>query len=231
MNYYDTTMKSCMSKKDEYVPCASSIECLGTMPCTSGQCQCAFDSYFELSSFSCVARTLNNTACLTNNTCRVDLGLSCQNNYCQCDLTAKFWLGSLGQCSPFLTLNQTGCTIDANCISSQKLSCIAGKCDCLAVFGNETYWDSLASVCQPCQSYGATCSANNTCCALTEYLFCSGGLCSLRQLGEICSLNAQCDANQTLVCSSGTCQCAITHYASGSICGIFFKIVVLFFLI
>ena len=133
--FYNYTSLQCERTKTEYESCDSSIQCLSPMSCNGDKCQCASTEYFAESSLSCVPRTLNNSACASNNTCRVDLGLSCQSAFCQCDLTAKFWHESQGNCIDFMTYDGKGCSVDANCIASQSLICnldaTANKCDCM----------------------------------------------------------------------------------------------------
>ena len=199
------------------------------MTCNNSQCQCWPTKYFASNSLTCVDRTLNNTSCASDNTCRVDLGLSCQNSFCQCDSTNRFWHGTDQKCVPFLTYAGLGCTVDANCISSQKLSCIVGKCDCVSVQSNETFWDVSVSVCKPSRGYEESCLANSSCRALSEYLFCSGGLCSLLQLNQVCTYDIQCDSRKSLVCIAGICLCPTTHYLSGSTCSQIYNYLFLFF--
>lgn len=110
---------------------------------TSNQCQCASTEYFSTDALQCKSRTLNNTACTSSNTCRVDLGLSCQNYLCQCDATSKFWLASASQCVNYLSYGENGCTANSHCISSQNLMCSSNQCVC----SDEYYWDNSAKKC------------------------------------------------------------------------------------
>jgi len=149
-----------MSKKFEYDSCGSSIECLSPMSCTGGKCQCSSTEYFVLASLICVPRTLNNTSCATDNTCRVDLGLTCQSNICQCDMSTKFWHSTQANCINFMTYSQTGCTVDANCLASQNLICntdpTAKMCDC----AYDYYWNSGNSQCELRTGYFTYCSSS-----------------------------------------------------------------------
>lgn len=132
-----------------------SSDCLAPMTCPSSdkRCQCSMQKYYVRANLSCVDRTLNNTACTSDNTCRVDLGLSCQANLCQCDSTKQFWhstQGKLiknknkklklnkillkGKCIDYMTYGAIGCTTDSHCQTSKGLICnlnpLNNKCDC-----------------------------------------------------------------------------------------------------
>jgi hypothetical protein len=203
------------------------------MTCTSGQCQCAFDYYFDAATLTCVPRTKNNTACTTSNTCRVDLGLSCLSGFCQCDTSTKFWHATQETCITFMTYAGTGCTADSNCISSKSLVCTitvssnqcdcpttstSGMCDCKRVVNSEFYWNGFT--CLAAKSYGSACTSTYECKSLTDYVTCRSSVCSLLPKGETCTLDAQCDHYFYLTCSttSGKCDCMTGYYWDGAFC-------------
>jgi len=203
------------------------------MTCTNGQCQCTFDMYFDAATLACVARTKNNTACTTSNTCRVDLGLTCQSGFCQCDATTKFWHATQDSCIAFMTYTNTGCTIDSHCIATKSLICnlspsgnpcncpstsTSGMCDCKRVINSEFYWNGFT--CVAAKSYGSSCTNTYECKSLTNYLSCQSGVCTLLQKDMTCTLDAQCDFNFFLVCSTttGKCACATGYYWDVTLC-------------
>lgn len=219
--YINTETLQCESKKAEYVGCTSTIECLGTMTCEDGLCQCSITKYFNPITMQCVDRTKNNSVCATNNTCRADLGLSCQNGRCQCDSTLQFWHATLGKCIEFLTYNGTGCTSDNHCLTSEGLICnmkptanpcncpatsISGMCDCKRVKGNEYYWDG--SKCVQAVVYGTKCTIDYNCQVLTQLTFCNllTSKCSLLIYDEPCTSDPYCDYYRNLTCISGKCK-------------------------
>lgn len=106
------------------------------MNCTSNQCKCITNKYFVYSSLTCVDKTKNNTQCTSNNTCRADLGLSCQSGLCQCDSTLQFWNAVQDKCVAFMSNGGIGCTIDSHCQIAKGLICnltlnsTCGTCSC-----------------------------------------------------------------------------------------------------
>lgn len=143
------------------------------MICISGSCQCANTTinYFDNLTLTCSPKTLNGSNCLVDKTCRSDLGLTCQNGFCQCS-TPLFWHS--GKCSNPLSYAQIGCTSDSHCQSSLGLICygyptltpcdcpttsISGMCDCTM----DKYWNG--NICLPKLSEKRVCdiSVSNQC--------------------------------------------------------------------
>lgn len=206
------------------------------MSCTGAKCQCASTEYFVESSLSCLNRTLNNTACSSNNTCRVDLGLSCQSGLCQCDLSAKFWHVAQGKCMDYMTYGDTDCEADNNCIASKNLICnldatankcncnktsVNNMCDCKRVIDDEYYWDGAK--CMPANSYNGTCSNDKMCKTLTDNLKCTSGKCALLLEGKPCTSSAECDFYKFLYCNASQCSCPYDYYwdTGRDVCGKF----------
>jgi hypothetical protein len=138
-SFFNSLTTSCEIKKNESETCSQTIPCLGDMICTSGTCRCSNTSthFFEFSNLTCIQKTSINTFCSASRTCRNDLGLSCQNNLCQCS-SPKFWL--LGNCSDPLGYNNTGCSINSHCNVNQGLFCSSGYCKILS------YHDSIKTI-------------------------------------------------------------------------------------
>jgi hypothetical protein len=144
---------------------------------------------------NCVPRTLNNTSCSTSYSCRVDLGLSCQNFLCQCSSASQFWLASASKCVNLLSYSVFGCTADSHCNSTQNLICnlnpvsnkcdcptssVSGMCDCKRISGSEYFWDSSSSKCVPAVTYSSSCAPGNDykCRTLTELTYCRSNKCN-----------------------------------------------------
>lgn len=170
---------------------------------------------------TCIDRTSIYTACISSNTCRVDLGLSCQGSQCLCDANRQFWNAVQGRCVDFMTYGGIGCSVDGDCISGKALFCnldpvgnkcdcpmssVSGMCDCKRVSGEEYFWNGAG--CVLAGVYGSSCnsSVNRTCQMFAEPLFCRSGLCSLLISGEICTSDAQCDHYRNLTCINGVCK-------------------------
>jgi hypothetical protein len=190
--YWDALTLNCRPAFQEHALCANTYQCLKGMSCnaTTNTCMCPFTRYYDYTSNSCASQTLNNTACLANNTCRVDLGLSCQNSRCQCS-SPKFWLS--GQCSDPLDHNQAGCTSDSHCRLSLGLICrgfptlltsscsvtvVQGMCEC----PSDKYWS------------GSVCVTR-----LIEFQACTQN-CQ-------CSTNLICDLSCTQLCLNSSVTC------------------------
>jgi hypothetical protein len=165
------------------------------MVCQSGICRCSNTDthFFDFKSLACSQKTFNNTSCLSNRTCRSDLGLSCQNGLCQC-LSPKFW--HAGQCSYPLGYSQIGCTSDSHCESALGLVCngyptantsscsitaVPSMCDC----PQNKYWNN--SQCVPQLNDNQNCS--NSCQCL------SSSICD--SCISVCLSNANCEMGWT----------------------------------
>ena len=97
------------------------------MNCTGTICQCFSTEYFDSLTLLCKPKTLNNTSCASDITCRSDLGLSCQSALCQCNYTSQFWSALYGQCINYLTyLNN--CSTTNECEPNGRMLCLTGKC-------------------------------------------------------------------------------------------------------
>ena len=155
---------------------------------------CSYTKYYDTKLLDCVPRTLNNTDCKTSYSCRVDLGLSCQNSLCQCSSPSQFWLASASQCVNLLSYSGIGCTADSHCISTPNLICnlnpvsnkcdcptisVSGMCDCKRTSGSEYFWDSASSKCLPAVTYAISCAPGNDyrCRTLTEITYCTSNQC------------------------------------------------------
>jgi hypothetical protein len=122
----------CFFKKDESKPCQLKKDCLGDMICSSGSCQCSSTStqYFDSTQLSCMNKTLKDTACMINMTCRSDLGLSCVNESCQCDSRTSYWSATRNIC--------------VDCPSGWTVY----QDKCYFFYNNLSSWDNAQSVCQ-----------------------------------------------------------------------------------
>ena len=118
-----------MNKKGENVSCSNTVQCLGSMTCNgSNVCQCATNQYFDNATLTCKSQTIVDTACAANNTCRFDLGLTCQNNSCQCDALSQFWYTSNSSCVNLLNYGQTTCSANSQCLTTENTICLNGTC-------------------------------------------------------------------------------------------------------
>ena len=142
------------------------------MNCTQNMCQCGAYRYFNDISLVCQDQTTNNSACIANNTCRVDKGLTCQNELCQCDLTNQFWHRAYNKCIDLMGYNGQGCEINSNCRDDENLFCnldsSANQCNCPSLsagqmcdwrraFSNELFWNG--SYCEQACTYAQSCNA------------------------------------------------------------------------
>ena len=154
-------------------------------------------------------RTLNNTAFATNNTCRVDLGLSCQSGLCQCNLVSELWYSFQGKCHKYLNYGEQVCLQDQDCVPSKGLFCNTksvanqcncptvskdGMCDCRKVVGNEFFWNGIQ--CVAACFYGSSCANDYTCRGLINYLFC---------------INSKCDCYDVTYWSSSSDKCGLIY--------------------
>ena len=151
-------------------------------------CQCSMYMYFDSTAGYCKNQTLVNTACSFTLSCRIDLGLICQNSLCVCNSTAQFWSTSALMCINYYTYVQSGCLDNSQCASTlicnnstnTKCNCpltlSTGTCDCTRSYGNEYYWNGVQ--CVPAQAYNQPCSngtsfADYVCQTLTQYTNCN----------------------------------------------------------
>ena len=119
----------CKLKLDENEICVKTSQCLGDMSCTSQkECQCSSGQYFHSLNIKCQNQTLNNTTCSEDRTCRVDLGLSCQNDLCQCDYMSQFWSSINTSCINYLKYNESKCESTTQCDTIQNLICFQDQC-------------------------------------------------------------------------------------------------------
>lgn len=150
--HYSFTGKKCVNKKHEKEECSFSVECLEPMTCVNKICQCNRFEYFN--EIKCINKTLVNSPCQTDNTCHVDLGLTCQNFLCQCDQNKQFWSSDLNMCVDLLKYGTTGCKSDQQCHTNlicnsypilNKCSCPIkssnGMCDCKRNNDGEFFWN------------------------------------------------------------------------------------------
>lgn len=140
---------------------------------------------YYLSANQCFNQSLVNTSCSLNENCREDLGLSCQNNLCQCDLSTQFWSATLMSCSDYLIYNQS-CLSTTECRQDKGLICNpssvsapcncpvqsrAKMCDCSRVNGSEYYWNGTD--CIAALTYGNNCSYDYMCQTVTQNTKCN----------------------------------------------------------
>lgn len=208
-------------KLSESMSCTKNTECLSPMTCI-GTCQCSSNQYFTNSDLKCNEKKVINDFCDINNQCRLDLGLSCQNNTCQCNSTFV-WIVSECKCMPLLSYGEKTCVDNLQCKGNSicnfnptnnpcncPMKSISGMCDCERVNGDEYYWNGTA--CVPAGDIGATCTpyADYMCYQITKgTLRCSAaGKC-------------YCVASDSGLGSNGLCK--ICQNATGMTQGYFFS--------
>jgi hypothetical protein len=133
--YFDFYNSRCYDKKSETETCTECSQCLKELICSSGTCLCpnTITQYYDSTQLKCLNKTLNNTFCTQNVTCRSDLGLSCLSSSCQCDSHTSFWSA-----------------IELTCVVCPA-EWISFRSKCYRVFNSSKTWDEAQS---QCQSYG-----------------------------------------------------------------------------
>ncbi len=139
--FFDSSDSICKLKLLENSNCSNPSECFDNLLCVNNTCQCAMVDYYASNLKKCVPKTLNNTACTTDHTCRTDLGLSCQNSTCQCNSTYKFWKNTASSCINYLSFGDV-CIATKECNATSLLYCSGGKCMCVClIFSICLVWD------------------------------------------------------------------------------------------
>ncbi|CAG2212067.1 unnamed protein product [Mytilus edulis] len=88
--------------------CSTINECIGSLVCLSGVCQCPSDEYYW-SINTCLEKKTYNSTCVSSDEC---LGaLYCNRGQCKCD-RADYWSGS--QCSQRDSMDQVDDNVKAN---------------------------------------------------------------------------------------------------------------------
>jgi hypothetical protein len=155
--------------------------CSGT---TTFNCKCPALQYYNNENKRCEDQKSNNISCSEQDACRIDLGLSCINNICECDSTTQFWNETT--CINYFTYNTGVCLSDNECnenstglickIIGRSCGCPeqvqdGGYCDCDdRYYGNEHYWNG--SKCVKAGIYGDACNSSYECQQLTLLLTC-----------------------------------------------------------
>lgn len=169
IKYFDTSLTKCVDKKNESISCFFAIECYGDMNCVSGFCLCLDTNthYFNSTYLMCESKTLNNTECASNNTCRSDLGLSCESNLCQCDSLSHYWDSTV--CTLYQTYGQA-CSSSILCDPHKNLVCSSTNLNCSC--NSTMYYNSSTLSCNHKKSLGEPC-VNDYECNELDRLFCS----------------------------------------------------------
>ncbi|VDI32730.1 Hypothetical predicted protein, partial [Mytilus galloprovincialis] len=128
--------------------CYTINECIGSLVCLSGVCQCPSDEYYW-SINTCLERKYENERCSDDSHCRTSL--QCQHDMCKC-LNTQYWNGSL--CISKKTYNSS-CVSSDECLGA--LYCNRGQCKC----DRADYWSG--SQCSQKESFNSTCNANDQC--------------------------------------------------------------------
>ena len=76
-------------------------------------CECPTLQYYDNIEGKCQPQMLNDSTCSQLDACRSDLGLSCQDDTCQCDSTIQFW--NVTKCDNYLTYKKGICTSNSEC--------------------------------------------------------------------------------------------------------------------
>ena len=182
------------------------------MTCQSGICRCGSFQFHNISTLACTSQNSHNQACIVDFNCRVDKGLECRNNLCECVNATPTWISNAGwvKCIKLKNYTET-CTSSIECDGSVGLVCNSGSnnnlcncpstssvgmCDCVRRSSNETYWNGTK--CIAAAPYGQSCIANTnyTCQTITEKTMCnSSGICS-------CGTNGGLDSGQCISCNN-----------------------------
>ena len=159
--------------------------CTGPAPF---RCLCSSTQYFNYANNTCETLLSVYGICNQPDACDGALGLSCQNNQCQCNST-QFW--NVTSCINLFSYAGGVCSSDNQCqkslvclTSGASCSCpwsiVYGYCDCPSrLVGSEYYWNGTN--CVIAASFNQSCSsADYTCQYLTQNTYCNTtiGLCS-----------------------------------------------------
>jgi hypothetical protein len=130
--YFDTAALNCLPKRNETEACNLNQQCFGDMMCLSGSCRCSntLTQYFDSIQLICTNKTLKGISCTRNMTCRSDLGLSCENDTCECDSRTSYWSSIQ--------------TICVDCPSGWTIY----QDKCYFVYSNLSTWDDAQSMCK-----------------------------------------------------------------------------------
>ncbi|CAC5423683.1 Fibrinogen-like protein 1,Ficolin-1,Ficolin-2 [Mytilus coruscus] len=79
------------TQKSIHANCSSAYECIGSLVCLSGKCQCPSDEYYWNIN-SCIERKSENERCSGDSHCKTSL--QCQQNMCKC-INTQYWNGFL----------------------------------------------------------------------------------------------------------------------------------------
>lgn len=124
------------------------------MLCLNFSCQCEHHEYFYEPTLQCLNKSNFMEPCKSSKSCRVDLGLECRENKCQCNSEIKFWSFPKNKCEDFYGYGQLGCSSDDNCdkglicnLYPDKNNCSCpilskyGMCDCERNENEDIYWN------------------------------------------------------------------------------------------
>jgi hypothetical protein len=234
--YYDTNTRKCQRKLNESQACVETKQCLGHLQCSSGECSCGSFIYFEPFNFTCITQVSVNESCQKDIQCRMDLGLTCQSNKCQCNAGKQVWFNNTIGCVDYFNYSSVGCARNSHCQPGKSLICnlnptsnqcncpltsIISMCDCNRVNGNEFYWNG--SKCVSAKAEFSSCifsheclkpmtcnSTSKTClCPFTQYYNSATYSCNPKSLNAAsCSSNWTCREDLGLYCSSAACICS-----------------------
>jgi hypothetical protein len=198
-------------------------------------CRCSLFEYFDLTDIRCKNQVTEGSSCSQKDACRIDAGLSCQNDECKCNETIDFWNGI--SCQNVFTYNEGNCLNDGQCAgdlicrSSNMSSCncptniLVNRCDCQREIGNEFFRNT--DQCVPSFGIGQPCSFSYECMTLTERTTCeflnSKGVCKCPTLfyfnnntkkcenqlyeSNSCPQYDACRNDRGLSCINGECKC------------------------
>lgn len=128
--YWHYSYKQCLSRKNEHIICSDDRECLNDMNCVNGTCACSSFQYHNTTAVKCEDQKRINQSCTINHNCRVDKGLICANEMCQCNASNPYWSVTYDEC---LHTYQQPCVYDQNCDANRFLFCpsnLSYQCNC-----------------------------------------------------------------------------------------------------
>lgn len=183
----------------------------------SFKCKCVALQYYNFGIKQCSPQLSFRNSCSQVDACRSDLGLSCQNGFCECNVSTQFW--NTSACSNYFTYNGGICTSDSQCnqqftqlvckmITTFSCSCptvvSTGYCDCPSrTINNELYWNG--SQCVSAGIYGTSCNNSYECQILTHALICdiASRIC-ICSIGYWDTSNSACATTTTTTTSTTT---------------------------
>lgn len=216
----------CKANPVEGGPCRTSGDCEGRFVCEAGACKLGDrpDGDVCRNASDCASTSCVDGTCVPRTDCGSQ-GVSCTGSSQCCN--GLMCVG--GKCSAEACRSSgSSCTESAQCCSG--MGCGSGSCTSVCrTWGGTCTQDNdccsgyscMGGECRnSCGSRGYSCDANSECCNGMRCADDGAGAkkCRPGQLGESCTLTAECDDYQGLICNGGTCDYAQCNANPGAKC-------------